>query len=368
MNIIPFRAAFPKVDLITSPKSFFANIKYQFREYRKSGFYDESNKQGLYAYQITNKYGEHLGLICCTDINDLANGKVLKHEKTLASKEQQMMHLLLQRKALVKPVLLAYQPVEKIQNILKTFIKKSDPKVDVTFENQTEIHKVWPIVEKSLINKLTKLFSKVPAAYIGDGHHRTSTVALLSASKDLGEEAKKYNQLLTAYFPFSELHIFDFNRVVDIGEIMSGSLFMAEMSTHFNIEKLDAPAKPTKKHSVTLYIDKQWYLLNWKSKILTPKKDKSPILDAALINKNIFGKILGIKDVRLDQRIKYYGGVEPIRKIVKHADKCALGVGICIYPVSHAELTGMADRHQTLPPKSTWFEPRLVSGIIAKDL
>lgn len=368
MNIVPFKAAFPKVDLITSPKSFFANIKFQFREYRKSGFYDESNKEGLYVYQITNKYGKHLGLICCTEVADMKSGKVLKHEKTLASKEQQMMHLLLQRKALVKPVLLAYKPVVKVQNLLKAHIKNHKPRVDVTFENNTERHIVWSITEKDLINKLVKLFSKIPKSYIGDGHHRSTTVALLNASKDLGEEAKKYNQLLTAYFPFSELHIFDFNRAVDIGEIMTGSSFIAELSTYFNIEKLDKEAKPSKKHTVTMYLEKQWYLLSWKSKILTAKKDKNPILDAALINKNIFGKILGIKDVRVDQRIKYYGGVEPIKKIVKHADRCALGVGICIYPVSPKQLTGMADQHQTLPPKSTWFEPRLVSGIIAKDL
>jgi len=368
MNIFPFRAAFPKVDLIKSPKSFFSNIKYQFREYRKSGFYNDSEKSGLYIYQVHSAHGKHTGLICCTDIKDLADGVVLKHEKTLASKEQQMMHLLLQRKALVKPVLLAYHSVGKINNIIKDHIKSNKPKLDVTFDDKIERHIVWPITEKAIITKLTKLFSKVPKSYIGDGHHRTTTIALLSQSKDIGSDAQKYAQLLTAYFPFSELEILDYNRVVDIDEIIKGTQFIAQLSKYFDIVKLSKASKPSEKHAVSMYIEKAWYMLKWKKEYLIDQKGKGPVLDSALINKYVFGKILGIKDVRVDQRIKYYGGLEPMKKLTKQANRSKLGVAFCIMPVTSKELTEIADKGQTLPPKSTWFEPRLVSGIIAKDL
>ncbi|RZW41205.1 MAG: DUF1015 family protein, partial [Flavobacteriaceae bacterium] len=126
------------------------------------------------------------------------------------------------------------------------------------------------------------------------------------------------------------------------------------------------PRKPKSKHEVTFYIENQWYAMTWKSKFTNKKK--KVILDAALINKYIFKKILGIEDVRLDTRIKYYGGTEPIEKIIKQSQKYQRGVGLCIYPISIDELTHVADKQETLPPKSTWFVPRLKSGIIAKDL
>ena len=207
MNIFPFNAAFPKVDLITSPKSFFSNIKYQYREYRRSGFYEDAPKKGLYVYQVHGAHGKHTGLICSTNVSDLTDGIVLKHEKTLASKEQQMMHLLLKRKALVKPVLLAYHSVNKIDKILNDHIDNNEPIVDVTFKEKKERHFVWAITAKGMIAKLTKLFASVPKSYIGDGHHRTTTVALLNQSQDLGDDAKKYSRLLTAYFPVSYTHL-----------------------------------------------------------------------------------------------------------------------------------------------------------------
>lgn len=368
MKIAPFKAAFPKVDLITSPDSFFSSIKFQYREYRKSGFYTETENTGLYIYQINNAFGKHTGLICCTEVSDLKKGKVLMHEKTLATKEQQMMHLLLQRKALVKPVLLGYKPIDKIQAFLKGITKNQKPCVEIKFDDGTQTHLLWNIKDTRAIEKIVNSFSKLKKAYIGDGHHRTTTVALLNASKDLGSDAKKYSQLLTAYFPFNELHIFDFNRAVEISEIMSSSQFIAEISVYFDISVLSKPQKPKAKYTVTVLVDDVWYKLKWKKKYIETSRKTPIILDAALINKYIFEKILGIKDIRVDSRIKYFGGSVPLKKIIKQTQKFKSGVGICIYAVAAEELTAIADKKKTLPPKSTWFEPRLISGIITKDL
>lgn len=365
MNINTFKAVFPKVDLITSPNSFFASIKYQYREYRSSGVYRSTENEAFYIYQINSKYGTHTGLLCGTSVSDLRNHKMLKHEKTLAAKEQQMMHLIMQRQALVKPVLLGYHPKEKLHEEFLEITKKDSPEVDLKLEDG-ERHRLWSITEPKLIDRIDKSFTKLEKAYIGDGHHRTTTVALLSESEELGKEAKKYSSILTAYFPFDQLRIWDYNRVVDITDIIPSSQFMAELSVCFNIKKLKKARKPKKKHEVTIFIDDVWYALNWKAKYT--KSNKNVLLDSALINKYIFKKILGIVDIRTDSRIKYYGGVEPLSKITKQSKKLISGVGLCIYPVSVNELTQLADKGKTLPPKSTWFTPRLKSGIIAKDL
>lgn len=368
MNISAFKAVFPKVDLITSPDSFFSNIKYQYNEYRNSGFYIPEKKEGIYIYKIDFPLKSYTGFLCCTDIDELRKQNIRKHEQTLAAKEQQMMHLLLQRKALVKPVLLGYKNFNGFDKITAPIIKKEKPVVTINFGSKQEKHHIWRITSKKTIKDIIDKFKKLEIAYIADGHHRSTTVLLLNSSKDLGKDAKKYNQLLTAYFPFDELDIYDYNRVVDISDIMPTSVLMAELSKYFDISSLKKPRKPKKKHEVGFFIDQRWYIMNWKDRYLKPEKGSDIILDSALINHYIFDKILGIEDVRTDTRVSYYAGTEGLSKIIKHSKKRELGIGICIYPVSEDELTSLAENKQTLPPKSTWFLPRLKSGIIAKDL
>ncbi|NNE25801.1 MAG: DUF1015 domain-containing protein [Saprospiraceae bacterium] len=366
MNIKAFKAVFPKVDLITSPSSFFSNIKYQYTEYRESGFYSPVDEPTIYVYQIKTKLSLHTGLLCCTDVDELRKHKLLKHEKTLAAKEQQMMHLFLQRKALVKPVLLGYKPFNGVEEELKTWAKRKKPTVKIAFPDKEE-HRIWKIDDPKKVDLIIKKFKELDKAYIGDGHHRSTTCLLLNSSKDLGEDAHKYDQLLTAYFPFNELRIWDYNRIVDIADIMPTSQFVALLSQYFKITRSRKAIKPSRKHQVSFYIDGVWYLMEWKAKYLS--KGRFPVvLDTALINYYIFEKILKIKDIRLDTRISYYSGTDSLAKIVRHTHRRKAGVAICIYPVSDKELTEVADSGQTLPPKSTWFVPRLKSGIIAKDL
>lgn len=367
MNIKPFKAVFPKVDLITSPNSFFSNIKYQYNEYRASGFYSPVEEATIYIYQIKTEHSKHTGLLCCTDIEELRKNRLLKHEKTLAAKEQQMMHLFLGRQALVKPVLLGYKPFNGVDKTIKDLTKRRKPLIRIPFPGKEE-HLIWSINDEKIVRQIVDNFKQLTRAYIGDGHHRSTTVLLLNSSKDLGEDAKKYNQLLTAYFPFDELVICDYNRIVDIADIMPTSQFVALLSQYFKITPISKAAKPAKKHQVTFYIDSKWYLMEWKDKYLHNTSKAPVILDTALINYYIFQKILKIKDVRVDTRISYYSGTESLSKIMRHSLRREAGVGICIYPVSVEELTSIADLKQTLPPKSTWFLPRLKSGIIAKDL
>lgn len=366
MKVKPFKAAYPKVELITSPKSFFSNIKHQYIEYRDNGFYEQLDKEGYYVYQVKLADSSHIGIITLSDVTGLKKKRILKHEKTLAAKEQNMMHLLLQRKALVKPVLLGFRSNKTINQILQKTVSKK-PLVKIDFKEDSEQHLIWQVSDKKLVDQITEHFKKIKKSYIGDGHHRSTTVRLLSESKKLGEEARKYDNLLTAYFPFDQLKIWDYNRVMNITGIISIPELIVELSQYFEITKLEKATKPKKKHQLTFYIDGIWYKMNWKEKFLAKKKD-GLLLDSALLNKYIFGKILGVEDVRTDTRIQYYGGTQPLTKIENSANKKDQGLGVCIYPVSVKELTTMADQGQTLPPKSTWFLPRLKSGIVTKNL
>ena len=366
MKIYPFKGSHPKIELITSPKSFFSTIKMEYREYKENNIYNDLDDTGFFVYQIKSELRSHTGLLCLTDVKEIKNNRVLKHEKTLAAKEQQMMHLLLQRKALVKPVLLGFHSNKTINDILAKTTKKT-PLLSFSFKSDSEEHLVWQIKDKSLVNNLLTAFGKINKAYIGDGHHRSATIKLLSESKQFGSEAKKYKQFYTAYFPFDQLQICDYNRVVDISDITTLPEFIIGLSKYFDFQKLKLADKPKKKHQLTFYIDGLWYKASWKEKY-TKKKKSQVLLDSALVNKYVFGELLGIKDVRVDTRISYFGGTQPLEKIENSADKKVNGIGICIYPVTVKELTALADKKQTLPPKSTWFLPRLKSGIITKDL
>ena len=367
MNISPFLASYPREELITSPSSFFSSIKYNYNEYRVNGIFKEFEDAGYFAYRIILNGQPHTGLLTMTDIKEMKNKRVLKHEKTLAAKEQQMMHRILQTKALVKPVLLTYKPIKAVESIIAKIAKKK-PLINIHFDTDDESHQIWPITDPDAVATITKAFEKVKKAYIGDGHHRSATVQLLSNTKELGKEAKKFKRLYTAYFPFDQVMICDYNRVVDISEITSLSEFIIGLSKYFEIESLSKEAKPQKKHHVTFYIDNKWYLMKWKKKYIVKRNAKKVLLDSALINKHVFEEILGIADVRDDTRIKYFGGTLPLNRIELSCQKRLIGIGICIYPVSVKELTATADQNQTLPPKSTWFLPRLRSGILAKNL
>jgi len=366
MKILPFKASYPKGELITSPKSFFSSIKHQYREYKQNNFYKELQKESLFVYRIKVGDEAHLGILTLTDVKEMTKRNVLKHEKTLAAKEQQMMHLIIQRNALVKPVLLGYKSNTQIKKLVSG-ITKGKPLISIPFKGEEELHTVWQINDESIIKTLMKAFSKIKKAYIGDGHHRSTTLKLLSESKELGKEAGRFKYFYTAYFPFDELKICDYNRVVDIQNIISVPEFIVGLSKYFDISPISSAQKPKKKHHVTTYIDGKWYRLKWRELYLSAGKKKI-LLDSALINKHIFGTILGIKDVRVDTRISYFGGTQPMTKIENAAKKMDEGIGFCIYPVSVKELTGLADSGETLPPKSTWFLPRLRSGVITHDL
>ncbi len=368
MRINPFQAVYPNFDYVASTDTFFNTVKVEYSGYRKSGFFHKTPQEGLYIYQIITKERTFTGLVTATDIRDYKDDKIKKHENTLTSKEQQQLNLLISRNAMVKPVLLTYPGVKSINKIINSYIKKNKPYYSCEIPGEKQTHKVWEIADGAAIREIQNLFKKeVPKSYIADGHHRTSTSALLyERMKKKGD--KKYDQLLAVYFPVSELEVHDYNRVVEGLEDCTPTMFMVKMGQIFDIEILDEPAKPENKHEITLFINREWYKLTWKKSVLKEYQKKKVLLDANMLDEKVLRDILGITDVRTDTRISYVEGPKGVDAVRSQVIKSRYRIGFCLYPVDLKDLMKVADNGKTMPPKSTWFEPRVKNGMIILEL
>jgi uncharacterized protein (DUF1015 family) len=366
MHIKPFQAIYPKVGLITSPDSFFGTVKQEYPEYYKSGFFEKASQEGIYVYQITEPGRVYTGLIACAAIEDYLNGLIKKHEHTLAEKEQAQLHLLLRRKAMVKPILLTYPPVEAIEAFLHDFVETNEPFYSFHFEAENQIHRFYEIKSGEQIQLIQALFDKfVPHTYIADGHHRSSVTAIM-AQRSKDQAVNPYEKLFCAFFATSELDIHDYNRVIEGLEEVSPTYFMARLSHIVNIEPVDSAERPRQKHEMVLFLNREWYRLNWKPSVLKQYQGDGIILDVKLLDELILRNILDIKDTRTDNRIKYVEGRKGVEGVKDKALKNESRIGFFLYPVQMDDFMHIADLNKVLPPKSTWFEPRMRNGLIVQ--
>ncbi|RMG80895.1 MAG: DUF1015 domain-containing protein [Bacteroidetes bacterium] len=368
MNLKPFQAVFPNPEYITSADHFMSTVKTDYNEYVASGFFEKSSREGFYVYQIQHFDKKYTGLVACVDIRDYLDGKILKHEHTLATKEQEQIHLLLRRNAQVKPILLTHPPKKDIAGLLKSEIAGRTPTLEIFFEKENQIHRFWQVSEGGRIEEIQLLFrSQVPRSYIADGHHRSAATARMFERAKDPDLAGRFDVLLAAFFATSELEILDFNRVIEGLNLVSPTRFMAELSRLFEIEPLSAPEKPAQKHEITLFINKEWYKLRWRESVLREESDKPVLLDVSLLNEKVLRDILGIEDVRTDARVKYVEGTKGAEGLTDKAIKNEFRVGFWLYPVAMEDFLKIADLGKTLPPKSTWFEPRIKNGLVVKE-
>lgn len=369
MKLIPFKAVYPNIDLIASSDSFFGTVKSQFVEYKKSGFFKQTEQESIFVYKLDTQFSSHIGIVACTDIQDILNGKVLKHENTLAPKEQQMMNLMLQNQAMVKPVLLAHDRVEELESLYQKIINTQQQFFEVHFEETGETHTFWELGDSEIASKITKLFNKkVKQSYIADGHHRVKTSLLLHQTDNKNEMMDtRIKSVLSLYFSWDNLSIYDYNRCVEVFQTVSPLQFLVELSHVCNIKKMKLGKKPKRKHEMTMNIYGEWYKLEWKKKILKKHADHAVLFDTFLLNEYVLKRIVGIADVRDDTRVKYLDGVSGIPKMEEFVSKSENRVGFCMYPIESGNLKVIADKGLTLPPKSTWFEPRVKNGLLVKE-
>ncbi|HZV69242.1 MAG TPA: DUF1015 family protein [Saprospiraceae bacterium] len=363
MKIFPFHAIYPNTNLIASSDAFFSTVRDDYTQYLNSGFFHESPEKAFYIFEIKTGKKTHSGLVVCLDVTDYSSGKIVRHEQTIASSEQEMLKVLLQRGAMVKPVLLCHPDVKEIAKEIEKQKKKQKLFLEIDAPGSGTDYRLYQIPEKDG-QELSKLYkSLIPKVYIADGHHRCSTgEKLLKMHKD----GKDYSLLLAALFPFDQLDILDYNRVVQLPYNLKLTRFMAEISQVCDIKSIPKPAKPKRKHDMTMCIQDHWYQLRWKDDVLKKYKKLPAILDAHVLDEEVMDKILGIKDARTDNRIEYASGDLGPERVEEKARSSDHHIGFCIYPVQFDELVKVSDSGGTLPPKSTWFEPRMINGFIVK--
>jgi len=350
--------------LVSSPKTFFSSVREKYPNYKKGNFFRKAAKEAIYVIQIIREGEKHEGLVTCAHIDEFTSHRIKKHENTISAKEQQQIDLILSRGAGVKPVLVFHKAVKKINDWIQEIIATKKRTYEVKFSD-TELHKIWSVTDAEKVENICKLFKKhIKEAYIADGHHRCSSTALMSKNYE-GESINPYEYLMTSFFPSNQLKIYDFNRIINLLDQISPVRFTVELSKYCDIIPLQKYMSPSAKFEMTMYLEKEWYTVKWKKKYLNSRSNI--LLDANLMNKYIMAEILKIEDIRTDTRIKYLEGVKPMLTFKNQCKKLENGIGFVLHPVDIADLIEVADQDQIMPPKSTWFEPRMKNGLLVQE-
>lgn len=323
-------------------------------------FLFQESKPCYYLYQIIMDGRAQTGLVCASSVNDYENGLIKKHEFTRPEKEKDRIDHMRTIMAQTGNVFLTYRHIKEMDDLVNKWITDKKPQYDFTADDGIQ-HSVWIVNDDSVISRITTIFSsKVPATYIADGHHRAASASKVKAA--LGSNApESASYFLTTLFPDNQLAIMDYNRVVIDLNNLSEEQFLSRISEKFEIEKSTDAVKPSTLHTFGLYLNQQWYLLT--SKPNTWSEDPIGVLDTTIAQENIFAPILGIKDQRTDKRIDFVGGIRGLGELEKRVNSGEMAAALSFYPVSMDQLLAIADSGNVMPPKSTWFEPKLRDGL-----
>lgn len=332
------------------------------------GIFISENKPDLYIYRQIMNGRAQTGIVACTAVDDYINEVIKKHEYTREDKERDRINHVDYCNANTGPIFLTYRNSEEISNIVENQTSKM-PVYNFTTDDGIT-HTVWVIDDEAVINKIISLFKNIEALYIADGHHRAA--AAIKVGTKRREKAKKYdkseefNYFLSVLYPDKELKIFDYNRVVKDLNGLSKEEFLKAAAQKFYIEKAAAPVKPEERHTFGMYLDKTWYKLKAKEDSFD-EKNTVEALDVSILQNNLLAPILDIDNPRTDKRIDFVGGIRGIDELVRRAES-DMKLAFSMYPTTIQELMKIADEKKVMPPKSTWFEPKIRSGLFIHAL
>jgi len=316
-----------------------------------------------YIYRLIMNGRSQTGLVCVSSVEDYFNDVIKKHEFTRPEKEKDRIDHMLTIKAQTGNVFLAYRDVEELNAIIDKWKNDHKPGYDFKADDGIE-HTVWVVDNPTVIESITRLFSLgVPHTYIADGHHRAASASKVSTQLPDSIDAKYF---LTTIFPANQLAILDYNRVVKDLNGLSHEDFIAAVRNDFIVTQSQKPVKPAVLHEFGMYLGGQWYTL--KAKNGTYKEDPVGILDVTILSDLVLDKILDIKDQRTDKRIDFVGGIRGLGELEKRVNSQEMKVAFSLYPVSIQQLFDIADSGNIMPPKSTWFEPKLRDGLLTHSL
>lgn len=339
-------------------------------EMEKKGILVQDKTSCYYIYELVRKGKTQTGIVGCASIDDYRNGVVKKHELTREDKEQDRIHHVDSCNANTGPIFLACRYPENLLKLMNEW--KTSHKAVYDFTEEDEItHRVWVIDEPAVISSVKEEFAGIDSLYIADGHHRAASAVKVGLKRReqnpgyTGEE--EFNYFLSVVFPYDQLCILPYNRVVRDLNGLTVKAFLAAMKFHFELMLMPGfPCKPVEKHCMGMYVDGQWYHLKAWSDVYE-KKDVVGQLDVSILQEKVLSPILGIEDPRTDQRISFVGGNHKAAELAKLADETG-GVAFVMYPTSMEDLMKIADESKLMPPKSTWFEPKLRSGLFIHKL
>ncbi|MBQ3623663.1 MAG: DUF1015 domain-containing protein [Bacteroidaceae bacterium] len=342
-----------------------------FAKFQKNGWLVQDDKEQYYIYAQTMNGKTQYGLVVCAYVDDYMNGVIKKHELTRKDKEEDRMKHVRVNDANIEPVFFAFPDNATLDALVAKYTAE-EPEYDFTAALDGFRHRLWIVDADEDIKTITAEFAKMPALYIADGHHRSAAAALVGKEKadnnpcHRGDE--EYNYFMAVCFPSSQLTIIDYNRVVKDLNGLSSQEFLSALQKNFDVECKGADIyKPNALHNFSLYLDGAWYSLTAKTGTYDDN-DPIGVLDVTISSNLILGDILGIEDLRTSKRVDFVGGIRGLEELKRRVDSGEMRAALALYPVSMKQLVDIADTGNIMPPKTTWFEPKLRSGLVIHKL
>ena len=329
------------------------------------GVYFIDEKPHYYIYSETFHDHTQTGIAGCASIDDYDNGTIKVHEKTLPEKEEDRIRHFSACNANTEPVFLTYRDNEPIRAMTESIISSEKPSYETT-DREGVVHRLWPVMDHAAVKLLEQMFLDIESFYIADGHHRTASAVKVGQIKRenspgyTGEE--EFNRFMAVAFPESQLLVLPYNRILTDFEGLSVSELLDRIGKAADLHPSEDGSAPVKKrHSFKIYLDKKWYTASFHEKLID-EKDPVKSLDVYLLQKHVLDPVFGIRDPKNDPRLSFSGGIDSTEKMVEAVDSGKAAVSIMMYPVTIREIMAVSDSRQTMPPKSTWFEPKIGSG------
>ncbi len=344
-----------------------------FNDFKQKGWLVKDDKAKLYIYAQTMDGRTQYGIVGCAHVDDYFNNVIKKHELTRKDKEDDRMIHVNITNANVEPVFFAYPAHQEIDQIVENIVKNEKPVYDFVAKEDGFGHTFWVIEDEKTVARIEEIFEKeIPALYVADGHHRTAAAARVGqerrASNPNHTGNEEYNYFMAVIFPDSQLKIIDYNRVVKDLNGLTEEEFLAKLNDTFVVEKAGKEIyKPSKLHEFSMYLGGEWYKMTAKEGTYDDN-DPIGVLDVTILSNNVLDKVLDIKDLRTSKRIDFVGGIRGLGELQKRVDNGEMKVAFALYAVSMQQLINIADSGNIMPPKTTWFEPKLRSGLVIHEL